>query len=259
MKTFFFAPVCPRMLARIRVALGLLLLYDAAWRWPYAVELYSSAGLPMPLMPNSVLVPPTPTAFWAVVLDTLQLFALAAATLGWCTRFSLLAAAVLMTWLGLLDFPGTFAKYSVISIHLLVLLAVSGSHRVWSIDAWVGRWNRGQCRLVPIWPQRLIALMLCAVYFGAGLTKVRMPEFANGDLLMYSLLDNFWGSGELSSWLASHPHLLALSSLAVMLFELVAPFLFWVPALRKPVWLLAVLLHVGMAALMHLSIFSPVM
>jgi hypothetical protein len=247
------------MLARIRIALGLLLFLDAARRWPYAVELYSSAGLPLPLWPNTVLVPPTPNAFWAVVLDTLQLFALAAAACGWWTRFSLLASAVLMTWMGLLDFPGTFAKYSVIAIHLLVLLAVSGSHRAWSIDAWVGRWNRGQCRLTPLWPQRLMGIMLCAVYFGAGVTKVRMPEFASGDLLLYSLLDSVWGAGELGSWLASHPHLLALASLGVMLFELVAPFLIWVPALRKPVWGLAVLMHVGMAVLMYISIFSPVM
>ena len=52
MKAFFFAPESPRPLALMRIVLGLVLIVEAGVRWPSAIELYSTAGLPMPPFPR---------------------------------------------------------------------------------------------------------------------------------------------------------------------------------------------------------------
>ena len=63
--------------------------------------------------------------------------------------------AVLSLWLGLLDFPGTFAKHMLIAVHLLVLLSFSRCGAVWSLEAWWRGANRDRCPLGPAWPRRL--------------------------------------------------------------------------------------------------------
>jgi hypothetical protein len=41
-KSFFFAPESPRLLALVRIALGLVLLGNSLLHWLYAIELYST-------------------------------------------------------------------------------------------------------------------------------------------------------------------------------------------------------------------------
>ena len=72
------------------------------------------------------------------------------------------------------------------------------------------------------WPRFLLRVMVSAIYLGAVVTKLRLPDFANGDLLMFSLLDDRWGGGRLGMWLATQPRLLVLASFATILFEMVA-------------------------------------
>lgn len=279
MTRLLFAPAGPRRLALIRIALGIVLLCHAGCRWRYAVELYSTWGPAMPLFPaaeaidgeapepkaagNPAAYPrfhgPVPSPSGAVVLHTLLLFALTAVTAGWQTRTSLMAAAGLLAWLGLSDGAATFAKHIVISLHLLVLLACSGCGRAWSIDALAAVHRGVLCPLQPVWPRRMLQLLVCAVYFGAAMTKLRTPAFLTGDLLTFSLLDDYWGGGPLGIRLSSLPRVVLLLSLATVLFELLFPFLIWVRRLRGPMLAAAFLFHAGMAATMHLSTFSPTM
>jgi len=281
-----FARESPRPAAVMRIGLGLVLLWDAAARWPHVVELYSADGLPLPLFPGTAFEPPALPATWAAVLYALLLYSLAGVVLGWQTRASLLIAFALSAWLGLLDAAGTFKKYSVIGLHLLVLLSFTQSHAVWSVDAW--HWRRRNrrtdfqsvrrtgCRSVsrtdwksvlrvnctplsPCWPRFLARVMISAVYLGAVVTKLRLTDFANGDLLMFSLLDERWGGGRFGMWLATQPRLLVLASFATILFEIAATVLLWVPQTRRTMLVLAIGFHASIGVALHVGIFSPLM
>lgn len=256
MNRFFFASESPRPLALMRVLLGLVLLCESAARWPRSIELYSSAGRPMP-----VFAAAEPLAFGpdvTVAAQTLLVLASAAVMVGWRTRLSLIAAAVLLTWLGSLDSPGTFKKYSVIQVHLAVLTACASSGSVASLDAW-RRDPTAAVRLSPRWPRRLIQFLVCAIYLGAAATKVRLAEFVSGDLLEFALLDDLWGGRPLGRSLAGDGTLLQAGAAATLAFEFLFPVLVWIPKLRRPTLALAVAFHLSLHALLHLGTFSWVM
>lgn len=247
------------MLAAVRICGGLVLLYEAARHWLYSVELYSTAGPALPLFPGSIAGLPVPGAWGAAVLSSLLLAALFTLTIGWQTRLSGALACFLSLWLWPLDAVATFAKYSVLGIHLLGILACSGAGHVWSVDSMLSSSNR----LAAPWPRRLLQLLVCAVYLGAALTKLKLPGFASGDLLTYSLLDEHWGAGSTGlAWgqrLVLHPQVVLVISQFVLLIELLFPFLVWVGSCRRSMLAAAFLLHAGMGALMHLGVFSGVM
>jgi len=249
----------PRPAAVMRIGLGAVLLWDALIHWPYVVELYSADGMPMPLFPGTAFAPPALPAEWAVVLFGLMVFSLGAVVAGWQTRLSLFTAFVLTGWFGLLDSAGTFKKYSVIALHLLLLLAFSRSQAVWSLDRRLDPQRRIRTQLSPRWPRLLMRVLLSSIYLGAVITKLRMPDFANGDVLTFSLLDERWGGNRLGMWLSTQPRLMILLSMGTILFEMAALFLLWVPKTRRAMLLLAFLFHLGIGVTMHVGIFSPLM
>lgn len=239
MRAFFFAPEDPRRLALVRIGVGLVLLYDALLHWRPAIELYSTFGPALPVFAQPAFHAPVPGPSAAVLMQTALIFSLACVVLGWQTRTSLWLAFVLSAWLGPLDIAATFTKYSVLGLHLLALLGVSGCGTAW--------------------PRRLMQILLCSVYLGAALTKIRSPAFANGDLLTYSLLDDHWGGGRFGLWLATLPHVPLLLSLAAVAFEMIFPCLVWVRACRLPILVLALVFHGAMTLTLHVGIFGPLM
>jgi len=258
-RRFFFAPDSPRIAALMRIGIGLVLGYDAMRHWPFVIELYSTAGLPRPVFPDTFLAPPALTPVAAVGLHSLLIFATVAVTLGWWTRLSLWVTLALTLWFGLLDLPSTFAKYVVLAAHLLLLLSFSGCGNYWSVDAWITGQNRESCRLSPVWPRRLVQLLICSVYLGAAVTKLRTPEFSTGELLTFSLLDEHFGGYGWARSLAFHPHAMTFLSIATVAFELVFPFLIWVRKARLVMWGLAMLFHAALGVMLHLGYFSPLM
>ncbi len=305
MRQFFFAEESPRRLALVRICLGIVLFYDAAAHWPYAVELYSTYGPPLPVFirheplpagngspmttipkfsgpDSSAMVtlgqaveprqeakpparqtvttfhPPIPGPTLAVLLATLQLFVLAAVTVGWHTRTSLWLTFTLTLYLGLLDGSTTFAKYSVLALHFLLLLTLSPCHRIWSLDS-LRFPSTAEGMAGAAWTRRLMQLQVCHIYLGSALTKLQNPTFVSGDLLQFSLLDHDWGGRWLGMWLATQPHVVVLASLLVLLIELLFPFLVWVPALRIPMLFAAAMLHLGVWLTLNVGIFSPLM
>src|SRR5262249_8033921 len=153
-------------------------------------------------------------------------------------------------WLGPLDVAATFAKPLVIGLHLLVLLAFADCGGAWSIDARLDPAREIGCRLAPAWPRRLMQVLVCAIYFGAAMTKLRTPAFITGALLGFSLLDDRWGGDAFGRWLSAQPYALALLSLGTMLFEIVFPILVWVGRLRIAMLAAAFALHAAMGLVM---------
>lgn len=257
MRTFLFAPTGVRPLALVRIGTGLVLGYDAARHWPYAVELYSLSGPSAPLFPE--FHAPTPEAATAIVMQSLLVFFLARVAAGWHTRISLWGALFLALWLWPLDRLGTFAKHVLLGMHLLFLLGWSGCGAVWSVDERGQAGSRESCPVRAVWPQRLMQLLVCGMYLQAAVTKLRSPSFMNGHLLSFSLLDNHWGGGSFGMWLASLPHVPMLLSLGTVLYELLFPFLVWVPNVRLFLLGVGVIVHLTMGVAMHVGIFTPIM
>lgn len=275
-----FAPEGPRRMALIRILLALAMLAEAVPRWRYAVELYSSWGPAIPIFAGNLPEPtsvaeqdaparrperlrgfhaPVPGPLLAVAIHTAMIFLLACVALGWQTRISLLLAAFCFVWIGLLDLPGTFAKHSVIALHALVLLSFSGCGNAWSIDSTCNASSPSACPLTPAWPRRLLQLLICSIYLGAALTKIRTPAFLSGDLLTFSLLDDQWGGGRFGQWLSMSPTVMRACSMMTILFEAFFPVLVWIPRLRLKILAGAFALHAVMGLALHLGTFSLIM
>ncbi|MBW3539518.1 MAG: HTTM domain-containing protein [Planctomycetes bacterium] len=259
MNRFFFAPESPRLLAIVRIAAGAALLYDAARHWPHAVELYSRAGLPMPAFPDAGPVPPIPSMTMANVAQTLLLYVLAATMIGWWTRTSAALSFVLLGWLSLLDLPATLTKSTMIGLHALLLMSVSGAGRAWSLDSALDPQRRRRTLLAAAWPRRLMQVLVCSIYWGAAVTKIRLADFATGDLLEFSLLSDAWGGTRFGLWLSTQRPLVVAVSIATVWFELFFPVLIWFRRTRRWALAAAVVFHVALAATMRLGIFPYIM
>ena len=189
---FFFAEQVPYGLALVRILLPLVLLVDVVRRWPFARELYSLDGATAPVAQSYGYYDLLPEFSGTIVvaLYSVLVFSLITSSLGWFTRTSLATATVLYTYFGCLDMVSTLTKYVAISAHVLLLLTLARPGLIWSVDAWLkGRrarspWPSEGVRALPttpVWPQRLIQLLIAIVYFGATMTKLHTPGFFSGE------------------------------------------------------------------------------
>lgn len=259
MTAFLFAPESPRPWAMMRILLSAALMWDAVVRWPFCIELYTAAGHVFPAFPGSEFQPFVLGPFTTLVLYSALVVVLAMLLAGWHSRLCALLSFGLVGWFSLIDAAGTLTKYTAISLHLLLLMSFAQAGGAWSIDGWL---RSKQGRGVPLaskWPRFLAGLLVASIYLGAAVTKIRLPDFATGDLLEFSLLDDAYGGRGIGLWLATKPRFLVLASYAVIAFELLFPVLIWVPALRRVTLISGIAFHLALAATMHLAIFSPVM
>lgn len=259
MTGFFFGLESPRRLALVRIGICALLLYDAIRCWRYAIEFYSTAGPPVIVFVESDWHATIPGPALAVLLQSALVFFLGTACLGWWTRTSLWISAAILMWLTPLDLTTSFAKNTVIGLHALIVMGLSGAGRCWSLDRCLSAAAKDPPPLIFAWPRRLLQLLVCSVYLGAAITKIKNPAFASGSLLEFSLLDDQWGSGPFGLWLSTLPHVPMLLSLATILYELLFPFLIWIDRWRWPMLLCGMIVHTLMGVCLRLGIFSPLM
>ena len=237
---FLFAVESPRSYALMRIGLATVWLWEFFGKWPFAVELYSVAGnvTRFPGFPEITL-----SASNTVMLHSLMLVSLVAVLIGWWTRLNLALSGFLVLGFAFQDAISTLTKYTAISTHLLILLAFTQSGAVWSVDAWFRRRHTSAVPLSPVWPRRLMQLLVCSVYWGAAITKIRLPDFATGDLLEFSLLDDAYGGTYFGHWIATHPQLLIVGSLLTVVYEVLFPVLIWIPCMRRVMLCCGVLFH----------------
>jgi hypothetical protein len=234
---FFFAEEAPFGLAIVRICIGVACLLVTVPRWIHSRELYSSDGAPTPLALNYGYpdLLPVPDGAVAVALMTILTFCCVTACIGWCTRISLSIAAVLYTYLNLLDSISTMTKYSVITSHVLFLLAFSHCGAVWSVDAWLRRRRLGlpapRCLAdhpqFPAWPRRLIQILIGVVYFGASVTKMHTPAYFSGDQLWHWMMSNVNNANPVGEWLTLYPAVLVVFAYLCFVWEILFLFLAW--------------------------------
>ena len=236
-REFFFAEEVPFGLALVRIVISLACLLVTVPRWIYSRELFSLDGAPTPLAQNYGYLDllSVPTGGVAVALMTILTFCCVTACIGWCTRASLAISAVLYTYLSLLDSISTMTKYSVITSHVLFLLAFSQCGAVWSVDAWLRRRRLGLPRPSSLadhptfaaWPRRLIQILIGVVYFGASITKMHTPAYFSGDQLWHWMMTNVNNANPVGEWMTLYPAYLVVFAYLGVVWEVLFLFLSW--------------------------------
>ena len=262
---FFFAEETPFGLAVLRILIGIACLLVTIPRWIYTRELYSLDGAPAPLADNYGFfnLLPIPSGGVAVAIMTILSFACFTTCIGWCTRISTVIAAVLYTYLNLLDSLSTMTKYSVITSHILFLLSVSHCGAVWSVDSWMRRRRLGLAKPRTLadypkfaaWPRRLVQILIGVVYFGASLTKMHTPAYFSGDQLLHWMMTNVNNANPIGEWLTLFPQSLVLFAYVGIIWEVLFLFLSWSGWGRVCMLGLGVLFHVMTTLTLGLYLF----
>ncbi|MEV6685755.1 HTTM domain-containing protein [Streptomyces sp. NPDC051130] len=105
----------------------------------------------------------------------------------------------------------------------------------------------------------VIAAQVCFLYGSAGLYKVQGGSWGNGTALHYVLnLDLFRPWPALSLLLDEHPVAVAVAGYLTVLLQVAFPFVLF-GRLKYPVLVMLVSLHLGIAVLLGLPVFSGVM
>jgi hypothetical protein len=267
---FFFAEEVPYGLAVVRMLLPLVLLLVMVPRWFHARELYSLDGAAAPIADNYGYYDfvPVPSGTLAVALATLLVFTLLTSSLGWCTRLSLCVSLVLYMYLNLLDCLSTLTKYSAIAAHGMLILSLSNCGSVWSVDRVLKRRaiarsgtasaEQLQPPRVPVWPRRLMQLMIGVVYLGAGVTKMHTPSFFSSDQMLHWLMTNINNANPIGEQLSLYPATLVVSAYITILWEIIFIFIAWRGWRRAIMLSLGIMFHVGTAFLLGLYIFPLV-
>lgn len=268
-RRFFFAREVPYGMALVRILLPAVLMVDIVRRWPWAREFYSTDGASAPLATNFGYPGFLPefSAPVAVALFTALMVFLATASVGWCSRISLIGSTVLYFYFAMLDCLSTINKYSVISVHLLLLLSLSHCGDLWSVDAWL---RRRRIRMLDpaasvsdprssIWAQRLAQILFGMIYFGAAVTKMHTPEFFSGDQLVYWMMTYINNEHPLGDYLSQYPLLVSISGFITFLWEIVFVFTVWDRRIRWYVLAVGTVFHVMTFFALGLIIFPIVM
>jgi hypothetical protein len=267
---FFFAEEVPYGLAVVRMLLPLVLLLVMVPRWFHARELYSLDGAAAPIADNYGYYEfvPVPSGTLAVALATLLVFTLVTSSLGWCTRLSLFVSLILYVYLNLLDCLSTLTKYSAIAAHGMLILSLSNCGAVWSVDRFLKRRaisrsgaasaeQLGPPRL-PVWPRRLMQLMIGVVYLGAGVTKMHTPSFFSSDQMLHWLMTNINNANPIGEQLSLYPATLVVSAYITVLWEIIFIFIAWHGWRRTIMLGLGTMFHIGTAFMLGLYIFPLV-
>jgi len=234
----------PLPLALYRAGFGALLCGECLTRLPYAKELYSSVGFHRSGV--GAWAPP-PSVAYAFVLVAAA--GAAAISLGWRTRAASVVTLAAWTWLHAIDQINEKALHSVIVV-VLALLALSDAGAARSLDA---RRAGGDAPAVWATPLRLLQLQFAQVYFFAGVAKLFAAGWITGSVLQLSLSSR-WAT-DTGLWVASWIPDVAVRLLALLtiLYELVGPWLLFVPWARPWVIAFGVSLHLGIQSTLSIG------
>ncbi len=259
---FFYAPEIPYGLALVRITLPIVMMSMILPRWIACREIFSLDGAtaPLPLGYGYPFMFPEFSGTVAVALYTLMTLTLFTISLGYCTRLSLIVCSVLYAYFCNLDAISTMTKYSVITSHVLLLLACSHCGKLWSIDAWLAKraGHEPDYAAGPAWPRRCLQLLIGIVYFGAAITKMNTPAFLSGDQLQFWMLTHINFKHPLGELLSLYPVLIKLMSYVAIVWEVTFVFLVWRGPWRSLVLATGILFHFMTVLTLGLMIFPMV-
>jgi predicted DCC family thiol-disulfide oxidoreductase YuxK len=131
-------------------------------------------------------------------------------------------------------------------------------NRYWSIDAALDPEPRD--RPFPKIPLLALKLQLGSIYFFSALFKLAGPRWIHGEAILRTLQDSYHANTPLDVWLvANAPGMLVAVNYAVIVFQLLFPFLVYAPfrntSLRAIALAGAFLMHLTFMLLLHIGTF----
>ncbi|WP_327117065.1 HTTM domain-containing protein [Streptomyces sp. NBC_01341] len=282
-------PVSLYAAAVLRIGYGLLYLAFLLREFPHRSEIWGPASpwtseLAQQLFEqsgwNSILtLSGSRTYFelcYAAAVATSVLF-----TLGWRTRImSVLFAVVVVSFHARAIFMTDGGDNLILLMALYLVLTACG--RRWSLDARRNRRAVVRAGTTPppvktFWLQQLtdarvtlttvvhncglfvIAAQVCLLYGAAGLYKVQGPSWGGGTAIHYVLnLELFQPWPALSHLVDQYPTVIAVASYVTVLLQVAFPFVLF-GRLKYPVLAMLLGMHIGIAVLMGLPLFSGAM
>jgi hypothetical protein len=286
---FFFAAADPTPLGVMRVAVGVLLLWDVAVLGLDLREYLGSDGWMGPAAARAYLANNSPWAwsFWFWVPDRWLwaawggcLLVLALFTLGlWSRVTSVLAWAIAISIVRRAP-AALFGFDQMISTWAFYLAVFGASGQAVSFDRFFARCHairrnradlgqrgvdllRGECGRPPASVSanlslRMLQLHLVMIYGSAGLSKLMGPEWWNGSAMEMVILTPEFRRFDFT-WLFRYPTGLALATHFGLLLEIVYPVLIWFRRLRPLVIASVLFLHVGIDLILGLTEFGLTM
>ncbi len=174
--------------------------------------------------------------------------------LGFFYRISALVFFVLFTYVELIDKTNYLNHYYFISITAFLMLFLP-AHRYFSVDAW--RNKHLFSTHAPNYFILTIKLQVFIVYFFAGLAKI------NSDWLLHAQ--------PLKIWLPAHSEMPLIGSLLTKewvayafswfgcIYDLVIPFLLFMPRFIKPAYVLVIVFHLATSLFFNIGMFPYIM
>nr|WP_107055679.1 HTTM domain-containing protein [Streptomyces sp. NRRL F-5135] len=285
-------PVSLYAAAVLRIGYGLLYLVFLLREFPHRDEIWGPGSAWTPTLARQ-LFDQTELASVLTLSDSRAYFevcyAVAVVTsvllmLGWRTRaVSVLFAVVVASFHARSIFMTDGGDNLILLMALYLVFTACGRH--WSLDARRARLRDSESRAPKRWtdsygsglPGQLrqartalvtvlhncgmfvIAAQVCVLYGSAGLYKVQGGTWGNGTALHYALnLDLFRPWPALSLMADEHTVLLAIAGYLTVLLQVAFPFVLF-GRLKYPVLAMLLGMHIGIAVLMGLPLFSGAM
>lgn len=205
LQRFLFSPVNPSRLAVLRAVICLYLLY---WMLPLDLRRLGGAGRrPVEFMEPATVMSLIPLPF-PMTTEVLTVFGMAMAGLGLMAAFGVLTRPALLLfalgylWMGAAISSWGYVTHSrILPLQVLLILAFAPGTTAWSVDRlvlWLVRSRRraGQTWQaflagppVPGWGVQLTVVLVAALLFSAGVSKVRYAglQWADGQTLGFYL------------------------------------------------------------------------
>jgi hypothetical protein len=273
-RAFLFTPADPTPLGVIRIALGLLILWNLT---VYGLDLQAFLGREGwgdPALLRAVLAERSPTwwSFWFLVpagmerpVWALCMVVIALFTVGFWSRSSAVLTWVIVVSTARRSLMITYGLDQIVSLLTFYLAATGASGQALSLDRFLavrraaaaGRasWPGTRLGPVPSGPTptisanlglRLIQLHFCLIYGMAGLAKLQGFAWWSGRATWMVIAAGEFRRRVDLTWLAAFPTLLDLATHGTVFIECTFPFLIWVRKLRP--------LLLATMAVMHLMI-----
>lgn len=237
---FWFGQIPVEIVCLYRTGFGLLLCAEAITWLPHTTELFSNEGFH--IGPWSTLAPPAWLALGLCLFLVAASFALA---IGFKTRTSLAITLAIWNCFFLIDHINEKAWHSIAIVNLIILFFCSSNARL-SLDDFLRR-KKGQVRLpatIVAWPFRLLQIQIVQVYFFSGLVKLYSNDWANGTTLK-QIFASRWATDFgvwVTGWMPDAGFYLMSASLII--YEIFAGILLFIPGLRQYAVIFGVTFHV---------------
>lgn len=252
MRGYFNRSVHAAPLALFRIGMGAMLLFSIVRFWAngWIESLYINPGYFFPYFGLGFIVP---LGQYTYLLFLLCAISALMVVLGFYYRVAIVLLFSSFTYIELIDRSTYLNHYYFVSLICMMMIFLP-ANTYFSIDAWRRKKAYDQ---VPAWTVDSIKLMVCIVYFLAGVAKI------NGDWLLHALPLRIWlparNDMPVIGFLFNYSWVHFFFSWLGCLYDLLIPFLLWNKRTQPFAFIAVVVFHLLTSLLFQIGVFPYVM